>query len=84
SAELARAPKPESLKDADLPALLDQFDAREILHVTFGSVLTTKKSDGAPLFYDELMTILRAHPDAYAANLERHFIKHLKPFANKV
>jgi hypothetical protein len=80
SAELARAPKPEAVKDADLPALLDQFDAREILHVTFGSVLTTQKSDGSFLFYDDFMSILRANPDAYAANLEKHFIKHLKPF----
>ena len=83
SAELARAPKPEAVKDADLPTLLDQFDAREILHVTFGSVLTTKKSDGAFLFYDDFMSILHANPDAYAANLEKHFIRHLKPFATK-
>lgn len=81
SAELARAPTPESLPDADLPALLDHFDAREILHVTFGSVLTTKKPDGASLFYDDFIALLRAHPDAYAANLEKHFIKHLAPFA---
>jgi len=80
SAELARAPAPESLTDADLPALLDQFDAREILHVTFGSVLTTRKADGAFLFHDDFIALLRAHPDAYAANLEKHFIKHLKPF----
>ncbi len=81
SAHVARAPAPESLTDAELPALLDQFDAREILHVTFGSVLTTKKSDGAPLFYDDFIALLRAHPDAYAANLEQHLIKHLTPFA---
>jgi tagaturonate epimerase len=83
SAELSRAPKPEDVKDADLPELLDQFDAREIFHVTFGSVLTTKKPDGHFLFYDEFMAILRAHPDAYAANLEKHFVRHLKPFASK-
>ncbi len=83
SAELSRAPKPEGVKDADLPALLNQFDAREILHVTFGSVLTTKKSDGHFLFYADFMALLHAHPDAYAANLEAHFIKHLKPFATK-
>ncbi len=82
SAELSRAPKPEAVKDADLPALLDQFDAREILHVTFGSVLTTKKPDGAFLFYDDFMSILRANPEAYAANLEKHFVRHLKPFVS--
>jgi hypothetical protein len=83
SAELSRAPKPEAVKDADLPALLDQFDAREILHVTFGSVLTTNKSDGTLLFYDAFMSILRANPEGYAANLEKHFIRHLKPFTTK-
>jgi hypothetical protein len=81
SAQLDRAPKPDAVKDADLPALLNQFDAREILHVTFGSVLTTKKSDGKFLFYDHFMSILRAHPEEYAENLKAHFIKHLKPFA---
>lgn len=81
SAELARAPKLADVKDADLSALLDQFDAREILHVTFGSVLTTKKPDGQFRFYDKFMALLRANPEAYAKNLETHFIKHLKPFA---
>ena len=80
SAELRRAPDPGSVSDADLPALIDQFDAREILHVTFGSVLRTRDIGGRFLFYDKLMALLRANPDAYAANLEKHFVRHLKPF----
>lgn len=80
SGEVSRAPAPESLSDADLPSLLDHFDAREILHVTFGSVLTAKKPDGAFLFRNEFLALLHAHPDAYAANLEKHFVRHLKPF----
>jgi hypothetical protein len=81
SGSLENAPKPESLQDADLPTLLNQFDAREILHATFGSVLTARQSDGKFVFYDKFMAILRANPEAYAKNLEIHFIKHLKPFA---
>lgn len=81
SGSLDRAPLPESLSDADLPTLLNQFDAREILHATFGSVLTAKHADGKFVFYDKFMAILRANPEAYAKNLEVHFIKHLKPFA---
>lgn len=81
SAELDRAPLPDDLADADLPDLLEQFDAREILHVTFGSVLTTRTDDGAWRFYDRIMALLRAHPDAYADNLEAHFLRHLQPFA---
>ncbi len=81
SAELQRAPRPEDVSDADLPELLTQFDAREILHVTFGSVLTTRTEQGGWLFYDRLMALLRANPEAYAKNLEAHFLRHLQPFA---
>jgi hypothetical protein len=64
----------------DLPRLLDDFHAREILHVTYGSVLTEKTWDGRLCYYDRLVALLRAHPEAYAQNLENHFVKHLTPF----
>src|SRR5512136_345293 len=73
SAQLSRAPLPQDVSDADLPELLHQFDAREIFHVTFGSVLREQTADGKPRFYDRFMGFLRANPEAYAANLERHF-----------
>jgi hypothetical protein len=80
SAEVSRTPLPEDLTDAELPRLLDQFDAREVLHVTFGSVLTERNDDGVRRFYDRLMDLLRANPEAYAVNLEKHFARHLQPF----
>jgi hypothetical protein len=83
SARLERAPLPDSVSDSEMPRLLEQFDAREILHVTFGSVLTARRNDGTWLFYDRLMAVLRAHPAAYAANLETHFRRHLEPFAQE-
>jgi hypothetical protein len=81
SAEPSRAPFPDKLANQDLASVLDQFDAREILHVTFGSVLTERGADGRLRFYDRLMGLLRENPEAYAANLERHFLRHLSPFA---
>jgi len=80
SAQLDRAPLPQAVLDADLPRLLDQFDAREILHVTFGSVLREQNAEGKPRFYDRFVGLLHANPEAYAADLEAHFVKHLKPF----
>ena len=67
---------PDTVGDAELPALLEQFDAREILHVTFGSVLKEAR------FRDRLMRLLAEHPGYYAAGLEKHFLRHLEPFAN--
>jgi len=78
SASLDIAPLPEDVNDWN--SLLDQFDAREILHVTFGSVLKEQLSDGSLLFYDRLMQQLLNYPEAYADNLRRHFNRHLMPF----
>jgi hypothetical protein len=75
SAELSRVPAPDTLADADLPALLDQFDARQVLHVTFGSVLDR--------FGGDLLSVLAANEEAHYAALEAHFGKHLSPFAVK-
>lgn len=79
SAELKRAPLPNSV--SNWPALFDQFDAREILHVTFGSVLTDKTALGDWRFRTRFMDFLCANPEAYAANLEKHFVRHLTLFA---
>jgi hypothetical protein len=74
SAETDRAPS--DVGDAELPGLLEQFDAREILHVTFGSVLKEAH------FRDRLFGLLLDNPEHYSAGLERHFLRHLKPFVN--
>jgi len=81
SASVERAPKPGDVEDRQLAALLDDFDVREILHVTFGSVLTSRGPGGALAYADALLGLLRANPDVYAACLERHFVRHLRPFA---
>lgn len=80
STEVDLTPRPEDLSDADLPALLEQPGARQVLHVTFGSVLTARAPDGSLLFADRILSLLRAHPQVYAANLKAHFLRHLQPF----
>ncbi|MEP7287570.1 MAG: tagaturonate epimerase family protein [Chloroflexota bacterium] len=77
SASLDKAPKAEIVTDAQLVDLLDQFDVRQIVHVTFGSVLKN------PDFYARLMQDLRSNPDAYAADLTKHFVRHLAPFVSQ-
>jgi hypothetical protein len=81
SASLERAPLPQDVPDTDLVKLLDQSDARQILHITFGSVLREKGSNSRFRFNDRLMGLLQAHSEEYARNLEAHFLRHLTPFA---
>ncbi len=56
----------------ELAGRLDDFDVRQVLHVTFGSVLDR--------FGAEIRRELIVHEEEYNAQLERHFYRHLKPF----
>ena len=74
SAQLEKVPCPEELADEDLAGVLDQFDGREVLHVTFGSVMDQLGTD--------LLAALDANEEAYYEALEVHFDRHLAPFVD--
>lgn len=72
SAALENVPASERITDAGLPDLLDRFDARQVLHVTYGSVLAA--------YGAQLKAYLVRHEEAHYAVLEKHFTRHLLPF----
>ncbi len=74
SAEVSKMKDVEGLADDQLVTLLDDFHAREILHVTFGSVLHH------PAFRDRFFSTLRTGEDTYSRMLKIHFGKHFAPF----
>lgn len=73
SAVLDKVPAAAALNDTQLPDLLNDFDARQVLHVTFGSVLDH--------YGDRLQAMLAAHESEYDAAIRAHFDKHLAAFA---
>ena len=75
SADVAKVARHAALKDIELPGILDHFDTREALHVTFGSALAQ--------YGDDIRGTLIAHEAEHYAALEAHFIKHLTPFAHR-
>ena len=81
SADPAKVRRPDELSDDELPGVLDEFDARQVLHVTFGSVLTTKREDGSHLFRDRFYAALEEHEEEHYAALAAHLGKHAAPFA---
>ncbi len=78
SADQTRIADVTALKDEQLGSLLDEFNAREVLHVTFGSVL--KDAQFRPRFF----AALRGSEETYYRFLENHFVKHLAPFGTAV
>ncbi len=65
-------PVSDQLTDEQLPDLLEQFDSRQLLHVTFGSILDEYGAD--------LHAFIMTHEAAYRTALEAHFARHLQPF----
>lgn len=80
SADTGRVPTSDALADDQLAGILDLFDGRQMLHVTYGSVLQEKDAAGAFVFYDRFMAALRANEEAHYDILVRHFRRHIDPF----
>jgi tagaturonate epimerase len=74
SVDAAALPAPDALSDGELPALLSGDGTRQVLHVTFGSVLGGELGD-------ELRARVTELHEEYALALEHHLGRHLRPFA---
>jgi hypothetical protein len=78
SADAAKVPDPKSLADCELCALLDNEDARQVLHITYGYVLQEKDGQGAYRFRDDIYTMLDLYADEYGRLVHDLIKKHLE------
>ncbi|MCH8475458.1 MAG: tagaturonate epimerase family protein [Opitutales bacterium] len=56
----------------------DTNPGRQVLHVTFGSVLTVGKAANGDLFKDRVLALLKEHDGLHREFLARHLGKHLQ------
>jgi hypothetical protein len=78
SANLDHVPEPEILGDAELEDVyLNQNQGRQILHVTFGSVLTDKTDHGYR-FREKIRMVLRQNEQLHEEVLRLHLGKHVQ------
>jgi tagaturonate epimerase len=83
SADPMKVKEASEYRDEELMGLFDQDEIRQVLHVTFGRVLTEKKSDGEFLFKNRILDCLNDHEELYYDLIEKHFRKHLDPFTKR-
>ncbi len=76
SAHLENVPHADGLSDEQLSEMFTRFDARQVLHVTFGSVLD--------VYGAKLKETLAEHLDLYDTYLQAHFRRHLAPFVESM
>ena len=84
SAEAGHLGDPHEYPDDDLPKLLDDDNARQVFHVTFGSVLAIAPyDDPGESFRQRIMEVLERNEEIYRACLYKHFRRHIIPFEKK-
>lgn len=75
--DLAKIPPLGALSDADLPSLLTQNDARQLIHITYGLILNAKNPDGSDRFRTRLYADWRKYEEEYDRRLDAHIGRHL-------
>jgi len=80
SADINNVFPSDKYSDDQLVELFTQNDARQVLHVTFGKVLTSTDEKGNLLFKEEIFNCLQKNEDLHYHFLIEHFKNHLEPF----
>jgi len=75
--DLSKIPDVDQLTDAELMDLFNQNDARQLIHITYGYILSDKNPDGSYLFKDRLYHLWRKNAELYSDLLFHHIGKHL-------
>ena len=69
---LANIPALDTLSDDELPGLFENNDSRQLIHITYGLILTN------PKFRQPLFDTWRTYREEYAEAVHRHIGRHLQ------
>ena len=75
--EISRIPDISALPDDGLDSLFLNNDARQLIHITYGLILSKQQADGSYLYRDTLRTLWRRYAGTYAEMLTEHIGRHL-------
>ena len=70
TADITKIPALESLSDAELPALMEMPEARQLLHITYGPILTST-------LRERFFSAMHKFEKEYDEAVKRHFDKHI-------
>ncbi|NLM01568.1 MAG: hypothetical protein GX220_08990 [Treponema sp.] len=76
--DLSKIADVDTLNDNELVELFNQNDARQLIHITYGFILTEKNADGSFRFKDKLYKMWREGEEVYAEMLHKHIGRHLE------
>lgn len=84
TANIENVPDMWEIPDEDLPALMDQPDTRQVMHITYGSILGDCDATGQPRFRDDIYHVLRKNKSLLDEVVSAHIRRHLQKISADV
>jgi hypothetical protein len=76
--DLSRIPDIDTIADDELVNLFKQNDSRQLIHITYGSILRARDNKGKYIFKDRIYKILFEYEEDHYRELSNHIRRHLK------
>ena len=76
--DLSRIPDINTIADDELVNLFKQNDPRQLIHITYGSILRAKNDEGKYIFKDRIYRILFEYEEDHYRELSNHIKRHLE------
>ncbi|HZK11365.1 MAG TPA: tagaturonate epimerase family protein [Atribacterota bacterium] len=75
--DLSRIPDIDTITDGELINLFIKNDSRQLVHITYGSILRAKNNEGKYIFKDKIYEILFQFEEDHYRELSNHIRRHL-------
>ncbi len=76
--DLSRIPEIDTISNDELINLFKQNDSRQLIHITYGSILRARDNEGKYIFKDRIYKILFQYEDDHYHELSNHIRRHLE------
>jgi len=76
--DLSRVPDIDTIADDKLVNLFKQNDSRQLIHITYGSILRAKDNKGKYIFKDRIYQVLFRYEEDHYRGLSNHIKRHLE------
>jgi len=76
--DLSRIPDIDTISNNELINLFKQNDSRQLIHITYGSILRAKDDEGKYIFKDRIYKILFEYEEDHYRELSNHIKRHLE------
>jgi len=76
--DLSRIPDIDAIADDELTNLFKQNDSRQLIHITYGSILKAKDNKEKYIFKDRIYKVLFQYEEDHYRELSNHIRRHLE------